>query len=121
MISNRNKENYLKRKRRIRTRISGTSERPRLSVFRSARHIYAQVIDDRSQITLVTASSLEKDVKAATKGKKKTEVAEHIGQLIAERCLAEEIKAVVFDRNGFIFHGRVAKLADAARAKGLTF
>jgi len=121
MITNKNRQLYLKRKRRIRMKLKGTAARPRLTVFRSARHIYAQAIDDETGQTLASAGSTEKKLAGDIKGMKKAEVAEKVGQLIAERCLAKDIKAVVFDRNGFIYHGRVAKLADGARKQGLVF
>jgi len=123
MISNLRikRKRWINRKRRLRKRIIGTPERPRLSVFRSIRHIYAQVIDDDSGQVLAAASTLEKEMKDLVKGLKKTEAAEKIGTALAERCLKKEIQKVVFDRNGFSFHGRVAKVADAARKKGLSF
>ena len=118
MITNRRRQGYLHRKRRIRKKLHGTHERPRMSVFRSARHIYVQVIDDQDGRTLTAASSAEKDIRDKIKGKKKADSAALIGELVATRCLAKDIKMVVFDRNGFIYHGRIAKLADAARKKG---
>ncbi len=121
MIKNRSRQAYLMRKRRIRKGIEGTADRPRMSVYRSAKHIYVQVIDDRTGRTLAAASSLEKPIRDESQGLKKVQLAGKVGQLVAERCLAKEIKRVVFDRNGFIYHGRVAKLADAAREKGLEF
>ncbi|MBU0552692.1 50S ribosomal protein L18 [Myxococcota bacterium] len=111
----------LRRKRAIRKRLSGTTQRPRLSVFRSSQHIYAQVIDDTQGVTLAAASSLSKEIVAQREGKKKGELAVMVGALIAERCLARDIKKVVFDRNGFIYHGRVKAVADAAREGGLEF
>src|SRR5947209_7107335 len=95
-------EGRAKRKASIRKRLSGTTERPRLSVFRSANHIYAQVIDDTKQATLVAASTIEKDVKGTFDGAKKRDQAKKIGELIAKRCLEKGIDKVVFDRNGFI-------------------
>lgn len=103
------------RKRRIRKKISGTPERPRLSVFRSLNHIYAQVVDDGSGKTLASASSRDKSIE----GKDKSEKAKAVGQLVAKRCAEVNIKSVVFDRNGYQFHGRVKALADAARETGL--
>jgi large subunit ribosomal protein L18 len=106
-----------KKKLRIRKRLHGSIERPRLCVFRSARHIYAQVIDDLDGKTIVSASTLDTDgAKGANKG-----AAEAIGKEIAKRALAKNIKSVVFDRNGYLYHGRVKALADAARAGGLEF
>ncbi len=104
---------------RIRSRISGTSERPRLSVFRSNKQISAQVIDDLSGTTLVSASSLTKDI-AAHKGNK-SEKSAMVGKLIAERALKAGVEKVVFDRSGYLYHGRVKQLADAAREAGLKF
>ncbi len=119
-VSNKKVAARLRRKRSIRKRISGSAERPRLSVFRSNRHIYAQVIDDRSGRTLATASTLHAELTDA-KDEKKTEAAARVGKLLAQRCLAQNIEAVVFDRNGFIYHGRVKALADGAREGGLRF
>jgi len=111
----------LKRKKRIRKKIMGTPDRPRLSVFRSARHIYAQLIDDLSGKTLTAACSLEKTVKSQGPFKDKKAAAEYVGKLIAERALGKGIKSVVFDRNGFLYHGRVKALSDGAREAGLDF
>jgi large subunit ribosomal protein L18 len=109
----------LKRKTRIRKKISGTASRPRLSVFRSAKHVYAQIIDDTAGATLVTASSVEKSVKDQPKFDSKRAQAGHVGKLVAERALEKGIKQVVFDRNGFLYHGRVKALSDGAREAGL--
>ena len=111
----------LKRKKRIRKKVYGTSEKPRLSVFRSARHIYAQVIDDVNGNTLAAASSLEKKVKERTDIGDKKAVAGQIGKLIAERAQEKGVKKVVFDRSGFLYHGRVKALSDGAREGGLVF
>ncbi len=120
----------LKRKKRIRKKVLGTLQRPRLSVFRSANHIYAQIIDDISGHTIVAASSLEKGVKdnpipAAPEGSEqlsgKTAVAAHIGRLVAERAVEKGVKKVVFDRNGFLYHGRVKAVSAGARKGGLDF
>lgn len=111
----------LRRKERIRKRICGTAERPRLSVFRSANHIYAQIIDDENGRTLCQASTLDKELKATLTGMKKSAEAKRVGELVAQRCLAAGLKAVVFDRNGFIYHGRIKAVADGAREKGLQF
>ncbi len=108
-----------KRHNRIRLRLSGSPERPRLAVFRSINYIYAQVIDDSSGKTLVAASSLEKELKAAKQ--KKTDEAKSVGRLIAERAKSAGIERVVFDRAGFRYHGRIKSLADAAREAGLEF
>ena len=111
----------LKRKRRIRKTVGGNSERPRLSVFRSGRHMYAQVIDDIAGVTLAAASTVTKDLRAEVKALKPTEAAKRVGEAIAEACKAKNIVKVVFDRNGFLYHGRVKLLAEAAREKGLSF
>ena len=108
-----------KRHERIRLRLSGSPERPRLAVFRSLNHIYAQVIDDTTGKTLAAASSLEKELKTA--GHKKTDEARLVGRLIAERARSAGIERVVFDRAGFRYHGRIKSLADAAREAGLEF
>jgi large subunit ribosomal protein L18 len=111
----------LKRKFSIRLRISGTAERPRLSVFRSARYVYAQAVDDTTGRVLASASELEEKLKTAVAGKAKKERARLIGKAVGERLLATGVTAVVFDRNGFIFHGRVKEVADGARDAGLKF
>ena len=113
------KERREKRKLSIRKRVSGTPERPRLSVFKSNRHIYAQLIDDVAGVTLVSASSDEKGF-TKPQGDKKA-VAAKVGQAIAMKCKEKGIEAVVFDRNGYPFHGRLKALADAAREHGLKF
>ncbi len=111
----------LKRHLRVRLKVSGTKERPRLSVFRSLNHIYAQIIDDSEAKTLVSASTLDGEVKEALKDKKKTDEAKVIGKLLAERALSHEIGQVVFDRGGYRYHGRVKALAEGAREAGLKF
>lgn len=111
----------LRRKMSIRKRLRGASERPRLSVFRSARHIYAQVIDDSKGQTLAAASTLTKELRERLEGKDKTEQAKIVGLEIARLCLSNNIEQVAFDRNGFIYHGRVAAVADGAREGGLQF
>ena len=110
-----------RRKLRIRTKISGTTERPRLSVFRSARHIYVQVVDDVRGTTLAAASTLSRDLKGTLESDSKTDAAKKVGALIAKICLERKIDRVVFDRNGYLYHGRVKALADAAREAGLQF
>lgn len=111
----------IKRKQRIRKKITGNSERPRLSVFRSARHIYAQVIDDTSGRTLAAASTLEPDVRGKKEFENKTAAAAYIGKVVAERAREKGIAKVVFDRNGFLYHGRVKALSQGAREAGLEF
>lgn len=106
---------------RVRTKVSGTAERPRLSVYRSVGHIYAQVIDDRSGHTLVSASSIDKEVKKGLKGGGNIASAKAVGKIIAERAKAAGVVKVVFDRGGYKYHGRVKALADAAREAGLQF
>ena len=110
-----------KKHMRIRNRFSGTAERPRLAVFRSNNHVYAQVIDDVAGKTIVSASTLEKDIKAELKNTDDIEAASKIGDVVAKRALEKGIKAVVFDRGGYIYHGKVKALADAAREAGLEF
>lgn len=110
----------LARHERVRKTVSGTSQRPRLSVFRSEKHIYAQIIDDTKGTTLCAASSVEPDLKGKVEGSN-IEGAKLVGALIAQRALAKGIKQVVFDRGGYIYHGRVAALAAAAREAGLEF
>lgn len=110
-----------RRKARIRKRISGTPERPRLSVFRSARHIYAQVVDDTGGGTLAAASTLSPDLKGTLEADNKTGAAKKVGALIAKMCLERKLDKVVFDRNGFLYHGRIKALAEAAREAGLNF
>ncbi|MBQ4482147.1 MAG: 50S ribosomal protein L18 [Lachnospiraceae bacterium] len=106
---------------RIRNRFSGTAERPRLAVFRSNKHIYAQVIDDEAGTTLAAASTVEKDIKGQLKFTDNKEAAESVGKAIAERAKAKGIEEVVFDRGGFLYHGKIQVLADAAREAGLKF
>ncbi|MBW1866121.1 MAG: 50S ribosomal protein L18 [Deltaproteobacteria bacterium] len=115
------KKARLKRKKRIRKALSGTDERPRLTVFRSARHIYAQIINDINGQTMVSASSMEKVVKAQDRFENKVKAADYIGKLIGERAVEKGIKKVVFDRNGYMYHGRVKAVSDGAREAGLEF
>jgi large subunit ribosomal protein L18 len=110
-----------RRKLRIRQKISGTSEQPRLSVFRSSKHIYAQVVDDVSGSTLAHASTLSRDVRGEVTEATKSDAAKKVGQAIAKLLLAKGISKVVFDRNGYLYHGRIRALADAAREAGLKF
>lgn len=113
---------FERRKLRVRRQLKKKStERPRLSVFRSSQHIYAQVIDDASGRTLAAASSLEKDMRSALKTGADKAAAAAVGKLIAERAASAGVKEVVFDRGGYLFHGRVKALADAAREAGLSF
>jgi large subunit ribosomal protein L18 len=110
-----------RRKYRIRNKVSGTEQRPRLNVFRSAKHIYAQVIDDNSMRTVAAASTLSPDLRGAAGEDKKTEAAKKVGALIAKMCIQKNVSKVVFDRNGYRYHGRIKALADAAREAGLQF
>lgn len=111
-------EARLRRHRRVRGKISGTAERPRLDVFRSSKHIYAQIIDDVAGVTLVSASSMEKGFEGFGGN---IEAAGKVGKMIAEKALEKGIKTVVFDRGGFVYHGRVKALAEGAREGGLEF
>jgi large subunit ribosomal protein L18 len=111
----------LRRHRRVRRKVEGTLERPRLCVFRSLNHIYCQVIDDVEGHTLVAASDLEAEIRQQADGKSKTEVAKLVGDRLAKRALEKGIKTMVFDRGGFKFHGRIKALADTAREAGLVF
>ena len=110
-----------KKHMRIRNRFSGTAERPRLAVFRSNNHMYAQIIDDTVGNTLVSASTLQKDVKAELEKTNNVDAAAYLGKVIAEKAMAKGIKTVVFDRGGFIYQGKVKALAEAAREAGLEF
>ncbi len=110
-----------RRKLRVRGNVSGTPERPRLTVFRSLNHMYAQVVDDVAGTTLAHASTLSKDVKPTVAEDHKTGAAEKVGAAIAKQLLAKGVKKVVFDRNGYMYHGRVKALAEAARKPGLEF
>jgi len=111
----------LKRKSRIRKNLSGSSAKPRLSVFRSSRHIYAQIIDDLQGVTLVAAGSLSPEIKDKLGGLKKTDAAREVGKLLADKAKSKGIEKVVFDRNGFLYHGRIKSLADSCREHGLVF
>lgn len=110
-----------RRHKRIRAKVSGTQERPRLNVFRSLQHIYAQVIDDWEGETLASASTVDAAIRPQLDGLSKTEQARVVGETVAERALEKGVEAVVFDRGGYKYHGRVKALAEAARKKGLEF
>jgi large subunit ribosomal protein L18 len=118
-----NRRHELRRRRhdRVRRRVTGTQERPRLAVFRSLKHIYAQVIDDAAGQTLAAASTLDLSLRGALKTGGDVEAAKAVGKLIAERAREKGVEKVVFDRGGFMYHGRVQHLADAAREAGLHF
>ena len=111
----------LRRHVRVRKKISGTAERPRLNVYRSSKHIYAQLIDDVKGVTLAAASTLDKELRDQIENGGNVEAARKVGELIARRAQAAGIKKVVFDRGGYLYHGRVQALADAAREAGLEF
>ena len=114
-------KNAVRKKRhgRVRSKVSGTAERPRLNVYRSNQHIYAQLIDDVNQVTLASASTVEKDLNLESTGN--VEAAQKIGELVAKRALEKGVKEVVFDRGGYLYHGRIKALADSAREAGLEF
>jgi large subunit ribosomal protein L18 len=118
---NHKQRKRVRRKIAIRLRMSGTAERPRLSVFRSARYVYAQAVDDTTGRVLACASELEATLKGMVSGKPKKERARIVGKVIGEKLIARGVTQVVFDRNGFIYHGRVKEVADGARDAGLTF
>ena len=122
MVSKKSRQEVrLNKHRKLRNRFSGTAERPRLAVFRSNNHMYAQIIDDTVGNTLVAASTVEKDVKAELEKTNNVDAAAYLGTVIAKRALEKGIKAVVFDRGGFIYQGKIAALANAAREAGLEF
>ena len=110
-----------KRKKRVRSRVKGTSERPRLNVFRSLKHIYAQAIEDTTGKTVVSASTKSPELKGSFRYPGNVEAAKKVGELIAKKCLEKGIQKVVFDRSGYLYHGRIKALAEAARAGGLAF
>ena len=123
-MANVHKRNLSPRERRaerIRKKISGTAERPRLSIYKSNQHIYAQVIDDSQGATLAFASTLSKELKGALEELDKSEASKRVGKLVAEKAMATNVKSVVFDRNGFPYHGRLAAVAEGAREAGLEF
>ncbi len=115
------RERIRKKHLRVRKKVFGTSERPRLSVYKSLKHIYAQIVDDTKGVTLVSASTLDKELRDKLAELTKTEEAREVGRLIAKRALEKGIKKVVFDRGGFIYHGRIKALAEGAREGGLEF
>ena len=122
MVSKESRQKVrVKKHNRIRNRFSGTAERPRLAVFRSNNHMYAQIIDDTVGNTLVSASTLEKSVKSELEKTNNVDAAAYLGTVIAKRAIEKGIKTVVFDRGGFIYQGKIAALADAAREAGLEF
>jgi len=120
-VATKRRQARLKRQARVRRKVCGTSVRPRLCIFRSAKHIYAQIIEDTTGTTLVSASTLCKEVGESLKGTGNIDAAKAVGTAVAKKALAKDIKEVVFDRNGFLYHGRIKGLADAAREAGLSF
>ena len=122
MVSKESRQKVrVKKHMKIRNRFSGTAERPRLAVFRSNNHMYAQIIDDTVGNTLVAASTVEKEVKAELEKTNNVDAAAYLGTVIAKRAIEKGIDTVVFDRGGFLYHGKIAALADAAREAGLEF
>lgn len=122
MIKKSDKNQLRKKKHmRIRNKITGTPERPRLNVYKSSKNVYAQIIDDTKGITIVSASSVDTALKGSVKYGGNIEAAKEVGKLIAQRAVEKGVKLVVFDRGGYVYHGRVKELADAARAEGLEF
>ena len=120
-VSKERRDSRKKRQVRVRRKITGSVERPRLCIFRSTKHIYAQIIEDTTGTTLVAASTLSAEIADGLKSGGNIEAAKAVGKAIAEKALAKDIKQIVFDRNGFLYHGRIKALADAAREAGLTF
>ena len=122
-MSNKTSKNdaRLKRQIRVRKKVKGTTERPRLNVFKSSKHIHAQIIDDISGVTLVAASTISPDIKSDLAYSGNVDAAKKVGAAIARKAIEKNIVSVVFDRNGFLYHGRVKALADAARENGLSF
>jgi len=114
-------KNRLQRKKRIRSRVVGTGDCPRMSVYRSLKHCYVQLIDDSTQKTIFGVSTLSKELRGTVEKTGTTDAARKLGQLVAEKALGENIKRVVFDRNGFLYHGRIQAIAEGAREKGLQF
>ena len=122
MISKKSRTQVREKKHmKLRNRFSGTAERPRLAVYRSNMHIYAQIIDDDAQKTLVSASTVQKDIKAELEKTNDVAAAAYVGKIVAQRAIEAGIKEVVFDRGGYVYHGKVKALADAAREAGLEF
>ncbi len=120
-MSEKSRQAWKRRHRRVRKKVKGTNERPRLNVFRSLKHIYAQIIDDGQGHTLVSASTLDPELREKIQGLSKTEQAKLVGQVLAQRALARGVRQVVFDRGGRLYHGRVKALADGSREGGLEF
>ena len=121
MKSNSTRSARIRRHERVRSKVAGTTDRPRLSVFRSLNHIYAQVIDDVKGVTIVSASTVDPEIVGSMEGKVKKSQAEQVGQVVAKRAMEKGIELVVFDRGGYKYCGRVQALAEAARKQGLKF
>jgi large subunit ribosomal protein L18 len=122
MIKKANKNaNRLQRHKRVRSKIAGTTQRPRLCIFRSANNIYAQIIDDTNRVTVVAASSLDAEIKGAVNHTGNKEAAKKVGEMIAKKAVEKGITEVIFDRGGYLYHGRVQELAEGAREAGLKF
>ena len=119
-VKDKNKDRLVRHKR-VRKNLSGTSERPRLNVYRSLSNIYAQVIDDTKGVTIASASTLDKEVAEKIKGLTKTEAAKVVGEVVGQRAIAKKVEEVVFDRGGYLYTGRIQAVADGARASGLKF
>jgi large subunit ribosomal protein L18 len=120
-VAKERRDSRKKRQVRVRRKVKGSPERPRLCVFRSAKHIYAQIIEDTSGTTLVSSSTVVKELGVSLKSSGNVDAAKQVGKMIAEQALSKNITQVVFDRNGFLYHGRIKALADAAREAGLSF
>jgi len=120
-LKNKKELARLKRKKRVRSRITGSTERPRLNIFRSVKHIYAQAVVDAEGKTLVSASTLSPELRGVVKQPGNVEAAKRVGELFARKCLEKGIQKVILDRNGYLYHGRIKALAEAARTGGLIF
>lgn len=120
-LTKKKRMSHLRRRKRVRQKISGTEGRPRLSVFRSSKHIYAQLINDESGVTVAEASTLSPELREKLSNGGNVKAAESVGTLIAQKAKQQEIEAVVFDRGGHLYHGRIKALAEAAKAEGLKF
>ena len=120
-LTKKKRMGHLRRRKRVRQKISGTADRPRLSVFRSLKHIYAQIIDDELGVTVAEASTLSPELRVSLSNSGNIEAAESVGALIAQKAKQREVEVVVFDRGGHLYHGRIKALAEAAKAEGLKF
>lgn len=121
VLTKKKRMTHLRRRKRVRQKISGTEARPRLSVFRSSKHIYAQLINDELGVTVAEASTLSPELRASLSNSGNVKAAESVGALLAQKAKQQEIEAVVFDRGGHLYHGRIKALAEAAKAEGLKF